>query len=401
MAAGFIVKKILMTRETTPGVIPTNPVCIQMLSESFGITETQSSEDINLLATGGDASAAAFGTSTFSGSIGLIASVDNAPIMATHIAGLPLTTADASADAWAATTVYAIGDIVNHSDGKHSMTCTIAGTSGATEPTTIVGGAAIATNPNDDRNKKVVDGTVTWVLTPLLKKYTFERKTHMPSFTVEYELENALSETFYKRFSNVYMNTMPVMLSGSTISMKTAGDFIAAKSVDSESADWDENLSAKDGAVIVPQFKEYYIYEDARVKMDNILLCETDSINCDITRNVTVTDAVNNCKIVDIGTTSAKGNFSKVFETADYVSFKEHNVFALTFDCTKPNGCQFKVDFPLVQPKLADPALSVDKQSMLSSEITAYGEDGIQSFSMTIIAPALVDDAGNIVGTYA
>lgn len=395
MASGFLTKRILVTKEATPGVIGTSPALLEFLSESFDFKEAQASEEINLLGAGGDASPMSFGTSSYSGGIGLVASVDNMPFILTHIAGAAISTADATSDAYpVVATAVTVGDKFNHSDGKHTLTCTVAGTTDGIEPT-------LEANPNDDRNKKITDTAgVVFVAMPLLKTYSFERKQQMQSFTVEYEMENAAGETFFKRFSNVYMNSMPMGMTGSTISLKVGADFIGASSVDSTQDAWDENLALKAGAKIVPQFKGFYSYEDCTVSVDETPLCEVESINLDVSRNVTVEDAINGCKIVNIGIASAKGSMNRVFTIEDYNAFRDHTDFKVDFDFQKLNGCGAKISYPFVKPVLADPAQTIDKQAYLSTEISAYGTAAVQSFSAVITAPALVDETGAIIGAY-
>lgn len=394
MAGGFLTKRILLVKEQVPGVIPANPVCLEFLSETFDLKETQSSEEINILGAGGDASPMSFGASTYSGSVGLVASVDNMPMIFTHIAGIPLSTANATAQTFPTiATAVAVGDMFNHSDGKHTLTCVEAGTTAITAIT-------LASNPNDDRNKKIVSGTATFIAMPLLKKYTFKRKQQIPSFTIEYELEDAASTKFYKRFSGVRLNAMPMGMTGGTISLKISGDFLGTKATDSTKADWDTNLVAKTGAVVVPQFKGFYSYEDCTVKVDDVALCEVEAINLDVTRNVTVTPAVNNCKITDIGVTSVKGSMNRVFTIEDYESFREHTDFKVEFDFKKSNGCEATITYPYVKPSMSDPAQTIDKQAYLTAELSAYGTSANQSFSAVVIAPALVSDTGSVIGTY-
>jgi len=394
MAGGFLTKRILLTREDATGAIQSNPVCIEFLSESFDYKQDQSSEEINLLGAGGDASPMAFGTSSYSGSIGLVASTDNMPIILTHILGDRVTTADATVEIWEASTAYIVGDTVNTvTDTNHSLTCVTAGTSDATEPT-------LAVNPNDDRNARIADATVTWVAMPKLVTDTYERKQQMPSFTVEYEMEDASGTPFFKRFSNVYMNTMPMGMTGGTIALKVSGDFVGAVASDSEEADWSTPLSGIAGAQIVPNFKDFYSYEDCTVKVDTVDLCEVESINIDVSRNVTVDDAINGCKIINVGTASVKGSLNRVFTIADYNNFKAHTDFKTEFVFAKANGCAMTVTYPFVKPKLADPAQTIDKQAYLSTEISAYGTATTQSVSATVTYPSLVDDAGTLIGAY-
>lgn len=391
---GFLTKKIRIVKETTPGTIPTNPVCIEFLAESFGLKQTESSEDINLLGTGGDASPMAFGTSKFSGTVGLIASVDNMPIIATHILGAPTSATAATSSTWASTTAHVVGDMVNTvTNTEHTLVCVTAGTTGATEPT-------LNADPNLDRGSRITDGTVVWVAMPKLITYAFTRQQQIPSFTIEYELEDASANKFYKRFSNVYMNVFPMAMTGGTISLKVSGDFIGASYEDSTQAGF-VALSAKSGYKLVPNFKDYYAYQDCTVKIDTIALCGIDSINLDITRNVTSSDAINNCKIIDIGITSVKGAMKRVMEIADYTAFKAHTDFAVEFNFQKSNGCGATFNFPFVRPSLADPDLMVDKQAYLSTTLSAYGTAASQSVSATITAPMLFDSTGALVGSGA
>lgn len=392
--SGFLTKRVLLTREDAAGAIQANPVCIEYLSESFDLKEEQASEEVNLLGAGGDASPMAFGTSSYTGSVGHVISIDNSPIVLTHILGAALTSGDATATTWAATTAFAVGDLANGvANTKHTFICTTAGTTGATEP-------SLQANPNDDRNVKVTDGTVVWVVLPKLVIDTYELTQIMPTFTIEYELEDPSANTFYKRFSGVRMNSLPVSMTGGTISLKASIDFLGVSAIDSEDATWVEPLADITGAQIVPTFKDYYAYEDCTVKVDTVDLCQVDSVNIDTNRNVTVDDAINGCKISNTGIPNISGNMSRVFEIADFNDAKTHTDFALQFAFEKLNGCALTLDYPLVRPKLADPIQTIDKQVMMSVDVSAYGVSGTKSVQATVIYPSFVDAAGAIVGAY-
>lgn len=390
----FLPKRILIVKEAVHGTVPSTPVCVEFLAESFGLKQEQATEDINLLGTGGDASPMAFGASKFSGTVGLVASVDNMPIIATHILGAPTSAAAATTEVWTTLTAYTVGDMVNTvTNTEHTLVCVTAGTTGATEPT-------LNADPNLDRGARKTDGTVVWVAMPKLITYQFTRSQQLPSFTIEYELEDESANKFYKRFSNVYMNSLPMAMTGGTISLKVSGDFIGASYADSTQAGFTA-LSAMAGAKIVPSYKDYFGYEDCEVKIDTVALCGIDSVNIDISRNVTADDALNNCKIINTGITSASGSLKKVFSVADYEAFIAHTDFALSFDFQKANGCAATFNFPYVRPALADPEMMVDKQAYLTTAISAYGTSANQSVSATITAPMLFDSAGALVGTGA
>jgi hypothetical protein len=91
---------------------------------------------------------------------------------------------------------------------------------------------------------------------------------------------------------------------------------------------------------------------------------------------------------------------SRVFEIADFNNAKTHTDFALQFAFTKLNGCALTLDYPLVRPKLADPIQTIDKQVMMSVDLSAYGVTGTKSVQATVIYPSFVDTAGTVIGAY-
>lgn len=398
MAGGFLTKRVLLTREATAGVIPSTPVCLEFLAESFDLKEAQSSEDINLLGAGRDASPMAFGTSTFNGSVGVVVSTDNIATILTHVLGAKISSGNASAVNWTATTAFAVGDIVNSvAKSTHSLVCYKAGTSGANE---TAFSPVLTVNPAADRGKLITDGTVKWIAMPKMLTYSFERKDQLPTFTIEYQLEDASGTSFYRRFSNVYMNALPMGMAGGTISLKASLDFIAATATDSLKSTWTTPLASIAGAKIIPAFKEFFSYEDCTVKVNTVALCEVESVNVDVTRGVTVSDGVNKCKIPNMGVLSAKGSISRVFTLDDYTKYDAHEDFALQFAFAKTNGCKLTVNYPYVKPSRSDPAQTIDKQAYLTAELSAYGVTGVQSINATIVVPSLVDSTGAVIGAY-
>jgi len=390
---GFLTKRILLTKEDANGNIPASPVCIELITENFDFKTSEATEELNFLGDNGDAGGLSFGSKSYSGGIGLVASTDNAVLILTHVLGTATSDTELTTTDWASDTAYAVGDVVNHSDDKHSLVCLVAGTSGSDEPT-------LASNPNDDRNKKVIDNTVTWIAMPVLRKATFQREQFLPTFTIEYELENAQGEKFYERFSNVYGNTLPIEMSGSTISLKMGADFVGVKSTDS-TEDGFTPLASMSGAKIVKQFKEFYSYGDSAVKIDDNALCGIESLNMTVTRNISVEKGLNDCSLVNIGITNVKGTQNRVFTIEDFKNNKAHTDFKLDYEFSKPNGCFLKVEFGAVTPQYTAPAQSIDKQVYISGDISAKTNNGIPSTVAELIYPALVDSSdGSIIGAY-
>lgn len=391
----WYVGDILIVKEDANGAIPANPTLIELCVEEWSLKEEQASVETKCLLGGGDASPMAYGGSTFNGGAKLTASVDNMPIVLSHILGNAVTAVDATAEVWTLNTVYAVGDIVNHSDGKHSLTCYKAGTSGGTAPT-------LDANPLNDRNTKVTDGTVEWIAMPLLKRYNFSYTKVAPTFTVELKLDDGQGGTFYKQYRGVYMSQLPLTFNGDTIVIEINTDFLGSSAIDSTSASWTTNLAGIVGAKTVGVTKDYFggTCDLIRVYGNDVLFTGTESVAMTIDRGLSQTKLVNCGNSVD-GELKLSGNMNREFSLADYTNFKDSVEFKLTYEVVALNGCMFKVDFNKVRPSKTDPDLTTDKCAYLNTNLSAYGDATTVSTVAECVAPALVNKAdGTIIGTY-
>jgi len=391
----WYVDNIIIVKEDVNGDIPATPTLVELCVEEWSLKEEQASVDTKCLTGDGDASPMVFGGSTFSGGAKVLASLDNMPIVLSHVLGTTLTAVDATVEAWVTATVYAVGDIINHTDGVHSLTCYIAGTSGASEPT-------LDANPLVDRNTKVVDGTVTWIAMPLLKKYNFVYGKTAPTFTVEVKLTDSIGGTFYKQYKGVYMSQLPLTFNGDTITIEVNTDFLGSSAIDSTDATWVENLGAITGAKTVGATKDYYggTCDLIRVYADDILLSRTETVEMTIDRGLSQSKLVNCESSVD-GELTLTGSMNREFTLEDYEAFKNTNEFKLTYEVINLNGCYFKVDFMKTKPSKTDPDLTTDKCAYLNTNLSAYGDATTISTYAEVIAPALVNKAdGTIIGTY-
>jgi hypothetical protein len=391
----FYVSDILITKEDANGDIQANPTLIELCAEEWTLKENQASAETNCLVGGGDASPMLYGGSTFSGGAKLTASVDNMPIVLSHVLGETLTATDATAEVWATATAHAVGDMINHTDGVHTLVCYTAGTTGASEPT-------LDANPLNDRNTRVTDGTVVWIAMPLLKSYTFQYTKNSPTFTVEIKLDDGIGGIFYKQYKGVYMSQLPLTFDGNTIAIEINTDFLGSSAIDSTMAGWVENLGTITGAKTVGVTKDYFggTCDLIRVYADDVLLTGTESVAMTIDRGLTQTKLANCESSVD-GKLKLSGNMNREFTIADYEAFKDATEFKLSFESVALNGCNFKVNFEKTKPSKTDPDLQLDKCVYLNTELSAYGDATTVSVNASCIAPALVNKAdGTIIGTY-
>ena len=172
---------LIMPDTAKTGVPPINAVVYDIPLTENSVTGTQAMETLAILGQR-EGSDPTFGTLKPSGSIGSPVTGDFAPFIMATVFGKALTTAPATTDVWATATLYDYGDIINHTDGLHSLICVVAGTSGATEPSLAAYPLAF-----DGRGVELTDGTVKWSIQPKKIKTTYKTGDCIPPFTIEVE----------------------------------------------------------------------------------------------------------------------------------------------------------------------------------------------------------------------
>jgi hypothetical protein len=386
--ANFL-QKILIWKETTPDTIPTSPTCYAMKVESFGITAPQSSETNNELGNGRGASSKSFGTLNIAGDLGIIWNTDIAPILFHHGIGEATSTANATSDAWAGTTAYTKGDLVNHSDGLHTLTCYTAGTSDSTEPDLAAYVTAAA-----GRGERVTDGTVVWIIMPLLVEQSGVRGDCLGSFGLETEDDNTCgaSDPQYCRYTGEYLNTLPISISGAMNAKKSSLGTVGMSEEDSllvaDAGGTYEEMSAKSGFTETELISDYYLLEDCSFYLDGTLASvKTTTFDATITNNVTMEDALNDEKIENVGIVDIAGSFNILMDNTLFAEAGGHVVKSAKFVFQKANGCLMEIEFPQIKLEKTYKMFATDKSTMLSIPFSAFDTATEYSVRWRTISP--------------
>ena len=387
--ANFL-QKILLFKEASVGVIPTSPTCYALKAESVGITAPQNSETNNELGNGRGASAKSFGTLNISGDLGMIWNTDNAPIMMTHGIGDATATADATAEVWVTLTVYSKGDLINHTDGIHTLVCYVGGTTGIPEPdlsayTTAGAGRGVRTP---------ADGTVIWIIMPKLFAQSGVRGDCLTSFGIEVEDDNscAASSPEYCRYTGLYVNSLPFSIAGSTNAVKSSLGTVGVAEEDSllvvaEGGTYEE-MSAKAGFTETEIISDYFLLEDCTFQLDGIdAPIKTTSFDATINNNATMEDALNAQKIENIGIVTIDGTFSIVMDSTLYAEAAGHVSKSASFTFAKANGCSMTLTFPQLKLEKTYKEFSTDKTTMLTIPFSAFDTTGTKSVTWATISP--------------
>jgi hypothetical protein len=385
--AGTINKidSILITKEGTDGNILTNPTIIKICPSAFDLTENIPFEEKDCLTSKGKIMTK--GSSTIEGAISILMDAQTLPIILTHVLGEKTSLEDATTDSWAASTVYTKGDIVNHSDGIHSLVAIDVygdGQSGSTEP-----------------SESGRDNNVEWEKVAKLLKYQFEMKDDSPTFRVEYKLSDGAND-FYKQFANVEISQLPINVDGESSSYEISLDFKGAKAFDSGSSDWDSNLTSITGATVVDIDRDYYGGECELniIKIDDTNITLTDSVSMTIDKQLAIKKLLN-CETRLTRDLKVQGEIKEEFTIDKYNSYKKRNKFNLKIELKTVSGASVLYEFPEVEGLQTDPALSSRTEVLLSPKLNATSSNSTTPICRaTVVAPALIS-GGAIVGNGA
>lgn len=389
--ANFL-NKILIWKEAAVNTIPASPACYAFKTESFGITAAQNSEENNELGNGRGASAKAYGTLNISGDLGMIWNEDNAPILFTHGIGDATATANATTDVWVAEQIQAKGDMVNHTDGLHTLVCYTAGTTA----TAIVGEPDLAayTTAAAGRGVRVTDGTVVWIIMPLLVEQSGVRGDCLTSFGVEVKDDNScgVSDPQYTRYGGNFVNSLPISITGAMNAMKSSVSTIGQSEEDSilvtDVGGVYEAMSAKAGFTETELLSNYYLLEDAVFYLDGIAApVKTTSFNATINNNATMEDALNSEKIENIGIVNISGSFMILMDKTLFAEAAGHVIKSAKITFKKDNGCLMEIEFPQFTLEKTFKQFDTSKSTMLEVPFSAFDTTGVKSVQWRTISP--------------
>ncbi len=376
--ARFTTKAIRVYAEDDIGVkpaVPNNLILSPMTS--YGIKEEYSSEDIECITDGGEATPMVYGRPTSAGDMGFKLTGELMPVIANFLIGTATQSAGTTDD-WAGTTAVAVGDVVNHSDGTHSLYCQTAGTTDAAEP--IVG--------VEEEYEEITDGTVVWVLRDVLYKYNGTRESCLPTFGIEVELEDSQclaspEATVYFRYEGCYMGTGGFGKAGADVTFDSTVSVMASSATNSlkPTGGTYETQGGTDDVFN----KEFFTNCDLEVTIDGVTVANTKEFKLDVDRQLEQEGLIDCTDLINIGIIKLTGTSNMLFDTAVYdrgINQTSHEVI-FTYS---HKGDVAIFSLPTVRFSKTSPEIEVGKFVALSSTFSASGTADIPSISYEIIS---------------
>ena len=390
MSTTYNIDSLYVAREDANGDIVSNPTILELCLTGNTLKEAMTYEDVKCLLS--EVARKHETGSEVSGSLTFKMDADSQQFILTHTLGEATSVTDFTADVWVTATAYQKGDVVNHTDGNHSLYAykvSGAGTSGASEPTITTG-----------RGELITDNLVTWLVIPKLLTAVHPLSTTVPKFRLQIGLkEVGGSTTFYKQYSNLELGALPIAITG-TGTYELSIDPVGGIGIDEQDTAWPGEFTTLVGATVVKAESDFYGGDCSltQVLVDDAV-DETDSVTITIDKGLTSEDKLN-CRKRTSRDLKVEGNMAKEFVPEDYYSFKDKEVFDLKVNLSTKIGAYCNYHFPRVRPQFADPDLESKTSVMISPAIAAEETETAPVVTATCVFPALMS-AGAIVGTGA
>ena len=390
-------KRTVITPLGEDGAIQENPLLIPVDLTTNGIEAKETSKVLEVMGSC-CTQKVAFGAKEVTGSLGGPLTTALAMVIAQHLMGKFDTVVNATSDAWEKDTVVAEGDIVNHSDGKHSLVSTKGGTTGGAEPTITSNG------------QTVTDNSAKWLIVPLLKKGVISSSKKPRAIAVENEFVKDDGSSMFIRYQGIYISKNSLLAKNGEIEMLWTVEVVGAGVEDS----FDDGFVAlKDmtNAKEVKVFDDLFTTDESRSGYisykDGEVLCDYEELGFDVTRKVEKSTSVPSYSDGKFTTSppnignSVKAEAGKLVAFATeklYQEFKNHEKFDADIQMVNGMGGSVKWSFKGILPSYANISVESCLDSKISPELFVTGDCDTESpVSVEVIYPSLVDTTGKII----
>lgn len=367
----YSLKEVAFIKETTPGVFQTTPKLYKLGVMGFALAPTQKTEQNTELGQDGQATAMDTGSLDIAGNLNMKSKTGLMPILLHSVVGKS-TKVDATTDDWTAATVYigpadkySAGQMVNHSDGLHTLvvkSVTGAGTSGAVEPD--ISGL----NEYDS----VVDNEVTWIVRKKLYKHTGTSDIDMQSLGVYAKSNTAQGGgvDFEQYFTGMFLNSISFAKASGTIVYKQDVPTVGLNYRDNTQLDWQPLVPSE----TVEIEDKSFAFNDMKVTIAGVEPEKASEFNLTLNRNVTVEDEVKQgSKDYNVPVMTMDGNLKLKFTKEKWAEVYDNPTKELIITYANRSGDKISLTFPNVKTMLGTKETTTDKYDYITVPLSASG----------------------------
>ena len=381
--SNYSLKEVAFIKETTPGVFQTTPKLYKLGVMGFALAPAQKTEQNTELGQDGQATAMDTGSLDIAGNLNMKSKTGLMPILLHSVVGKS-TKVDATTDDWTAATVYigpadkySAGQMVNHSDGLHTLvvkSVSGAGTSGAVEPD--ISGLK--------EYDSVADNEVTWIVRKKLYKHTGTSDIDMQSLGVYAKSNTAQGGgvNFEQYFTGMFLNSISFAKASGTIVYKQDVPTVGLNYRDNTQLDWQTLVPS--GTVEIED--KSFSFNDMKVTIAGVEPEKASDFNLTLNRNVTVEDEVKQgSKDYNVPVMTMDGNLKLKFTKEKWAEVYDNPTKKLVITYANRSGDKISLTFPSVKTMLGTKETTTDKYDYITVPLSASGSASQKTLSYETI----------------
>lgn len=393
--SNYSLKEVAFIKETIPGVFQTTPKLYKLGVMGFALAPTQKTEQNTELGQDGQATAMDTGSLDIAGNLNMKSKTGLMPILLHSVVGKS-TKVDATTDDWTAATVYigpadkySAGQMVNHSDGLHTLvvkSVSGTGTSDATEPDLT------AINPATGQAYKeydtIVDNSganqITWIVRKKLYKHTGTSDIDMQSLGVYAKSNTAQGGgvDFEQYFTGIFLNSISFAKASGTIVYKQDVPTVGLNYRDNTQLDWVPLVPS--GTVEIED--KSFSFNDMKVTIAGVEPEKASEFNLTLNRNVAVEDEVKQgSKDYNVPVMTMDGNLKLKFTKEKWAEVYDNPTKKLVITYANRSGDKISLTFPSVKTMLGTKETTTDKYDYITVPLSASGSASQKTLSYETI----------------
>lgn len=383
----YSLKEVSFIKETTPGIFNLTPKFYKLGVMGFGLAPTQKTEQNTELGQDGQATAMDTGSLDFAGNLNMKLKTSLMPILLHSVVGKS-TKADATADSWATATTYlaptdkfSAGQMVNHSDGTHTLvvkSVSGTGTSGATEPvlTGLNEYDTIIDNPGINQ--------IIWIVRKKLYKHTGTSDIDMQSLGVYAKSNTAQGGgiDFEQYFTGVFLNSITFAKTAGTIVYKQDVPTIGLNYRDNTQLDW---VALTPSSTVDIEDKSFS-FNDMKVTIGGTEPEKASEFTLTLNRNVTIEDEVKQgSKDYNVPVLTMDGNLKLKFTKEKWAQVYDNPNKAIVITYANRTGDKVSLTFPNVKNMLGTVEKTTDKYDYITVPLSPFGSSSSKTLNYETI----------------
>lgn len=383
----YSLKEVSFIKETIPGTFNLTPKFYRLGVMGFGLAPTQKTEQNTELGQDGQATAMDTGSLDFAGNLNMKLKTSLMPILLHSVVGKSTKVA-ATANTWATATTYlapvdkfSAGQMVNHSDGIHTLvvkSVSGTGTSGATEPvlTGLNEYDTVIDNPGANQ--------IVWIVRKKLYKHTGTSDIDMQSLGVYAKSNTAQGGgvNFEQYFAGVFLNSISFAKTSGTIVYKQDVPTVGLAYRDNTQSGW---ATLTPSATVDIEDKSF-TFNDLKVTIGGVEPEKASEFTLTLNRNVTVEDEVKQgAKDYNVPVLTMDGNLKLKFTKEKWAEVYENPNKAIVITYANRTGDKVTLTFPNVKNMLGTIEKTTDKYDYVMIPLSPFGSAATKTLSYETI----------------